>query len=67
MKTTNKLNSVKVIFANSRYNYITSVSENTNEKYATKYFVGTFFNVGIYPTENMQQCTRIEFKTNKTK
>ena len=26
----------------------------------TKYFVGTVFNMGVYPAENMQRCVDIE-------
>lgn len=58
------LNSVKVFFEDSRYNYETNVSVNTTEQTAIKYFVGQDFDLGIYPAENMQTCIGIEFTDN---
>lgn len=58
------LNSVKVLFADSSFNYETSVSATATKKEATNYFVGKWFNVGLYPVENMQQCIGIEFTDN---
>ena len=59
-------NSVKVIFANSKYNYTTSVSDKTTEEDARKYFVNTSFDMGIYPVEDLQMCIDIEFNPNPT-
>ncbi|WNH10080.1 hypothetical protein [Thalassobellus suaedae] len=55
------LNTVKVIFKNSKYNYTTSVSEQTTEKTAKDYFVNNVFDVGVFPSENMQKCITIDF------
>ena len=52
---------VEVIFANSEYNYSTSVSDTTNEKNAREYFVGKWFNMGSYPKELMMQVKDIIF------
>jgi len=59
-----KLNTVKVLFADSKYNYSTDVSTKTTEQTAKRYFVGQDFDLGIYPAENMQTCIGIEFTDN---
>jgi len=59
-----KLNSVKVLFEDSIYNYTTNVSSQTTEITAMHYFVGKCFNMGVFPVENMQQCIGIEFTNN---
>ena len=56
-------NSVKVIFENEKYNYITSVSDGTTDESARLYFVGTSFDMGIYPNEDLQKCINVEFNT----
>ena len=61
---TNKLNNVKVIFSNSQYNYETNVSANSTEQTTKEYFVGKYFDLGIYPKEDMQKCIGIEFTDN---
>lgn len=61
---TNNLNSVKVIFADSQYNYKTNVSSNSTEQTAKEYFVNKTFDLGIYPKEDMQKCIGIEFTDN---
>lgn len=58
------LNSVKVLFEDSIYNYTTNVSSQTTEITAMQYFVGKCFNMGPFPVENMQQCIGIEFTNN---
>jgi len=58
------LNSVKVIFKNSEYNYTTDVSSICTELTAQKYFIGATFNIGSYPGECMQICIGIEFTDN---
>jgi len=55
------MNTVKVIFANSRYNYTTSVSAQTSEADARKYFIGQYFDMGTFPKENMQRVIDIEY------
>jgi hypothetical protein len=59
-----KLNSVKVKFANSDYDYITSVSAQTTEESAKDYFIGQTFDRGTYPVEDMQKVISIEFIDN---
>lgn len=61
---TNNLNTVKVIFADSKYNYETNVSANSTEQTASEYFVNKYFDLGIYPKEDMQKCIGIEFTDN---
>jgi hypothetical protein len=53
------MKSVKVIFKNPKFNYITNV--NGTKESIKKYFVGTFFDVGIYPRELMREVINIEF------
>jgi hypothetical protein len=62
--TKTNLNSVKVIFSNDQYNYTTDISANSTKEDAEKYFIGKFFDVGIYPKEDMQKCIGIEFTDN---
>ena len=54
------MKTVKVIFADSKYNYSTSVSEASTEDSLRRYFVGSRLNMGSYPIEDMQVCTDIE-------
>ena len=58
------LNTVKVLFADSKYNYSTNVSSQSTEETAKNYFVGKCFDLGIYPNEDMQKCIGIEFTDN---
>jgi hypothetical protein len=53
-------NSVKVFFEDSKYNYTTSVSDQTTEESAREYFVDTWFNLG-HIEDDMQKCINIEF------
>jgi len=57
----NNFNTVKVKFADPKYNYETSVNPDVSEQDVRKYFVGNMFDVGVYPEENMQQVVDIEF------
>jgi hypothetical protein len=41
-------------------NYTTSVNPQATDESLKKYFVGTTFNVGSYPTELMKKCISIE-------
>lgn len=64
------MHKVEVIFEDSTYNYTTSVSEQTTEQDAKKYFVGTFFNFGMGEggIEDFQKCIAINYTTkNKLK
>ena len=61
---TNNLNNVKVLFTDSKYNYETNVSANSTEQTASEYFVNKYFDLGIYPKEDMQKCIGIEFTDN---
>ena len=50
------MKTIQVKFENSQYNYLTDVSDNATKESIENYFIGTFFNVAPYPTENMQKC-----------
>lgn len=50
---------VEVIFKNPEHNYKTSVNPQSLDKSLNEYFVNTWFNLGAYPVENMQQCIKI--------
>ena len=58
---TNNLNTVKVLFTDSKYNYETNVSANSTEQTAKEYFVNKYFDLGVYPKEDMQKCIGIKF------
>ena len=61
---TNNLNTVKVLFTDSKYNYETNVSSNSTEQTAKEYFLNKTFDLGIYPKEDFQKCIGIEFTDN---
>lgn len=61
---TKKLNKVKVMFENSKYDYETSVSSNSTKESCESYFVGKVFNVESYPFEHCLKCIKIEFTDN---
>lgn len=54
-------NYVRVMFKNPAYNYTTQVAAHISAEDAKKYFVGKFFNVGIYPREKLAKCEKIRF------
>jgi hypothetical protein len=54
-------NAVRVYFNNPKYNYTTAVGPNVTEESAKQYFLGKYFNVGVYPKEILQKPTRIKF------
>ena len=58
------LNSVKVLFNNSEYNYCTNLSAESTKTSAENYFIGKSFDLGIYPNEDLQKCTGLEFIDN---
>ena len=51
---------VYVKFKDSKRNYHTSVNKLSNVNELESYFVNTYFNVGIYPKEDMQECIGID-------
>lgn len=55
-----KLQVVRVEFADSIYNYETSVSWTVKLSDLRDYFVGSRFDMGSYPIEDMQTCTSIK-------
>jgi hypothetical protein len=59
------LNSVKVFFEDSQYDYTTSVSSTIDEKAAKDYFVDKMFSVERYPLEVFKKCIKIEFTKGK--
>lgn len=59
------MKSVKVIFKDPKHNYYTSVNGSNTDEEIKKYFVGTDFNVGVYPHENIQKCIKVEIKQPK--
>lgn len=54
------MKTIKVIFKDPEYNYKTSVSATATKESIKAYFIGQYFNLGAYPTENMQQCISVE-------
>lgn len=58
------LNKVDVIFKDKKYNYSTDISGDVTEVEAKEYFINKFFNVGIYPKDNLQKCISIKFYEN---
>ena len=51
----------KVMFNDSKYNYMTSLSAQCAKQDAQDYFIGQTFDVGVYPIENIQTCIGIEY------
>ena len=51
---------IRIYFKNPKYNYTTDISNQATEESCKSYFVGKYFNVGIYPKENLQKCIRIK-------
>jgi hypothetical protein len=56
------MNSVKVKFTDSSYDYWTSVAPHITEAEANRYFVGAWMDMGVFPKEDLQKCIAIEFK-----
>ena len=54
------MKTVKVIFEDTKYNYITSVNPKVSFDDVVSYFVGKWFNVGSGEHDNMQQCIAVE-------
>lgn len=55
------MKAIKVIFLDSKYNYVTSVNPQACEEGLKRYFIGSLFNIGRFPIENFQKCINIEF------
>lgn len=58
------MNTVKVMFRDPKYNYITSLSARSTKADAEDYFVNQPFNVGDYPRDDYQVCVGIEYNAN---
>lgn len=61
MQEHKSLPSVYIEFEESNFNYYTNVSTNVSKDSVIKYFLGNFFNVGIYPNENLQKCIKVTY------
>lgn len=59
------MKTVKVIFKDPKYNYYAIVNGSNTDEEIKEYFVGTNFNVGVYPEENIQKCIKVEIKQSK--
>lgn len=59
------MKTIKVIFEDKKHNYYTTVNASNSDEDIKKYFVGSFFNVGIFPIEDLQKCIKIEIKQPK--
>ena len=59
------LNTVHVKFEKSSYNYSTSVSKQTTEEKARKYFVNKLFNLG-HIKDDIQKCIGIVYEKGKS-
>jgi hypothetical protein len=61
------MKAVKIMFADSQYDYTTSVNPKATDEELKKYFIGARFNVGAYPVENMKQCININIVNTENK
>ena len=59
-----KLNSVRVVFRDAKYDYTTNVSADATKKSCEDYFIDNYFDRGTHPRENMQKCVGIVFTDN---
>lgn len=59
MKSEN-LKTVEVIFKNPQYNYKTAVNAKSSKESLIEYFVGTSFDLGVFPKEDFQKCIDIK-------
>lgn len=55
-----KLKTAHIKFENPEYNYSTSVNGDLSDEKIKKYFIGTTFDLGNYPNEDMQTCIDCE-------
>jgi len=51
------LKKANVFFADSKYNYSTSVNGKLSDEEIIKYFKGNVFNLGHADKDNVQECT----------
>lgn len=51
---------LSALINNPDFNYQTSINPAWTTEEIRKYFVGTVFNMGVYPAENMQRCVDVE-------
>lgn len=58
--------SFKVKFENPKYDFVTTMSPNITLEDAEDYYVGRYFNVGVYPKENMQKVVSVEYLGRKS-
>lgn len=56
------MKTIKVIFANSKYNYTTIINSKVTQKEAEVYWIGKYVNLEVYPNENMQKYIDILIK-----
>jgi len=59
--TESRLPFVWVRFADSQYDYCTSLSTTATKESAEKYFVGNLFDVGALPERVWKTCISIDF------
>ena len=55
------MEAIRVKFKNEAYNYTTSVNPEATEESLKDYFIGTQFDLGIFPKEDFQRCIDLEF------
>lgn len=55
------LRTIRVIFKDSKYNYLTDINDSVSHEIVKNYFVNRRFDVGKYSVENIQVCIGIEF------
>jgi hypothetical protein len=58
--------SFKVKFENPKYDFVTTMSPNITLEDAEDYYVGRYFDVGVYPKENMQKVVSVEYLGRKS-
>ena len=61
------MKTIKVLFKNSEYDFVTSVGHESNNKSITDYFIGSLFDVGSYRVENMQRAIGFKWLIKVTK
>ena len=52
--------SVSVKFKNKKYNYITSMASHVTQEIAEAYFVGNWYDVGLYNREVLRQVISVK-------
>ncbi len=54
------MKSASIKFKDSKFNYETSISMQTTTASLKEYFEGQYFDMGVFPNEDMQQCISAE-------